>query len=242
MRVLLLLLPALLLAQSSKTTLDGIYSEAQARHGEAAYQTNCAGCHGEDLTGRAMGPLRGDKFIDLWREDSLDYLFNHIRTRMPANAAGSLPESTYVDILAYILKVNEFPAGNQDLTAAAIPVIRMVGKSGPQPLATNALVRVAGCMTKTGSDWSLTAAGEPVRTRDAEKSTMEEIKASAAEPPGSQTFRLQNLDDLPPPFSPETLAGHRVQAKGVLIRQPNRDRINVISIDSAAPTCGRPPL
>ena len=102
----------------------------------------------------------------------------------------------------------------------------------------------AGVGNRTGraTDCRRHTRGEPVRTRNAEKSTIEEIKASAAEPPGSQTFRLQNLEDLPPPFSPEMLAGHKVQAKGVLIRQPNKDRINVISIDSAAPTCSRPPL
>jgi Cytochrome C oxidase, cbb3-type, subunit III len=221
-----------------RTVLDGVYSETQAKRGEAAYQMNCAGCHGEDLTGRAMGPLRGERFLDLWREDSLNLLFTHIRTRMPANAAGSLPEGTYLDILAYILQVNTFPSGSQELTGAIVQRIRMVGKSGPQPLSTNAIVRVVGCMARAGNDWTLTHASEPVRTHDAEHNTPEELKEAAAETIGSASFRLQNLEDLPPPFDPSSLSGHQVQAKGVLIRQPNKDRINVISIESVATACG----
>jgi len=38
-----------LAAQSVKTVLDGVYTEAQAARGEIAYNRNCAGCHGETL-------------------------------------------------------------------------------------------------------------------------------------------------------------------------------------------------
>jgi mono/diheme cytochrome c family protein len=238
-RLLLWLFPSLIFGADARTVLDGVYAEAQARRGEAAYQMNCAGCHGEDLTGRAMGPLRGDRFLDLWREDSLNFLFTHIRTRMPANAAGSLPETTYLDILAYILQVNTFPSGTQELSRDTVEHIRMVGKNGPQPLPTNALVRVVGCMTQAGNDWTITQAAEPVRTHDAEGSTPEELKEAAEEAPGSGTLRLQNLEDLLPSFHPDSLSGHRIQVKGVLIRQPNRDRINVISIESVASGCGQ---
>jgi hypothetical protein len=36
---------------------------------------------------------------------------------MPANAPGSLSKTQYLDILAYILEVNGYPAGSQQLTA-----------------------------------------------------------------------------------------------------------------------------
>src|SRR5581483_322146 len=111
---------------AGKTVLDGVFTDTQAKRGETAYGMTCAGCHGEDLSGRAMGPLRGDRFLDRWREDSLDVLFTHIRTRMPANAAGSLSEAAYLDILAYILQANGFPAGPGELTAAAVANIRLV--------------------------------------------------------------------------------------------------------------------
>ena len=223
--------------QAGKTVLDRVFTDAQAKRGEAAYAMSCAGCHGEDLSGRAMGPLRGDHFLDRWREDNLDVLFTHIRTRMPANAAGSLSEAAYLDILAYILQVNGFPAGSQELTAAVVANTRLVGKNGPQPLPSNTLVQSVGCLTRQGDEWMLIQASEPVRTPDAETTTPEELKRAAALPLGAGTLRLQNLDELRPGFRADPWAGHKVQAKGVLIRQPNRDRINVLSLESVSPVC-----
>lgn len=222
---------------TGRSVLDGVFIEAQAKRGEAAYGVSCAGCHGEDLYGRAMGPLRGDHFLDRWREDSLNVLFTHIRTRMPANAAGSLSEAAYLDILAYILQVNGFPAGSRELTAAVAADTRLVGRDGPQPLPSNTLVRAVGCLTHQGDDWVLLHAAEPVRTQDAENTTPEELKRAAALPLGAGTLRLQNLDELRPGFRPDSWSGHKVQAKGVLIRQPNRDRINVLSLESVSPGC-----
>lgn len=220
------------------TVLDGVFTDVQAKRGEAAYGMNCAGCHGEDLYGRAMGPLRGDHFLDRWREDSLDVLFTHIRTRMPANAAGSLSEAAYLDILAYILQINGFPTGTRELTAAGAASTRLIGKNGPQPLPSNALVQAVGCLTHQGDDWVLIQATEPVRTQDAENTTPEELSRAAALPLGKGTLRLQNLDELRPGFRADPWSGHKVQAKGVLIRQPNRDRINVLSLESVSPACG----
>ena len=125
----------------SRTVLDGVYTQAQAMRGEAQYQDNCSGCHGETLDGRAMAALRGEKFLDRWREDSLDLLFNHIKTRMPARGPGSLSESAYLDILAFILQANDLPAGSKELTAADLAGTILVGKDGPKPLATNTLPR-----------------------------------------------------------------------------------------------------
>jgi hypothetical protein len=84
----------------------------------------------------------------------------------------------------------------------------------------------------------LTDSAEPRRTEDAEHSTPEELKNAASRPLGSRTFRLQNLDELAD-FHPEPLAGHKVQAKGVLIRQTNRDRINVLSVEPLVAVCGQ---
>lgn len=231
--ILLLLLPAAF----AQTVLDGAYSAAQATRGESAYQLNCAGCHGETLDGRAMGPLRGDKFLDRWREESLAPLFDHIRTRMPANAAGSLSAATYLDILAYILQVNQYPAGQQELTAGSLVSFKLVGKDGPKPLASNTLVAIIGCFSRANDDWGVSRATEPVRTRNADEITADERTRAAALPLGTLEFQLSNLDELPPSFKPEALSGHRVEAKGVLLRRPGRDRVNVLAVESVAPDC-----
>jgi mono/diheme cytochrome c family protein len=227
------------LAQSGgRTVLDGVYTEAQATRGEAQYQDNCSACHGETLDGRAMGALRGEKFLDRWREDSLDLLFNHIKTRMPARAPGSLSQSAYLDILAFILQANDLPAGSKGLTAADLAGTRLVGKDGPKPLATNTLAAVIGCFEPgPGKTWVLANSSEPVRTRNASEITGEESNSAAEKPLGSQSFRLQNLEELPN-FNADSYQGHRVLVKGVLIRG-GTDRINVLSLENAAMGCAR---
>jgi hypothetical protein len=56
-------------------------------------------------------------FTFLWDGKSLDELFTTIRTGMPSNAPGSLSVPSYLQILAYILEENGFPAGGLELTA-----------------------------------------------------------------------------------------------------------------------------
>lgn len=52
--------------------------------------------------------------------------------------------------------------------------------------------------------------------------------------PGSLTFELLN------PFpSPAAHVGRRVHVKGLLIRNPGGDRINVVPLEPVAPTCAR---
>ena len=53
----------------------------------------------------------------LWEDRSQDELFTTIRTQMPTNAPNSLPTQSYLGILAYILEVNGFPSGADELRA-----------------------------------------------------------------------------------------------------------------------------
>jgi mono/diheme cytochrome c family protein len=222
----------------ARTVLDGVYTEPQAMRGEAQYQANCAGCHGETLDGRTMGALRGERFLDRWREDNLDILFDHIKTRMPARAPGSLSESAYLDILAFILAANDLPAGLKELTARDLGSTKLVGKDGPKPLATNTLVAVIGCFAPGfNKTWVVANASEPVRTRDAMEITPQELKSAAERPLGSQSFRLQNLEELPN-FNADAYQGHKLLVKGVLLRG-GTDRINVLSLEGAAAGCER---
>ena len=236
--ILLLWLASLAIAQPARTVLDGVYTEAQAVRGEAAFTANCAKCHeGADVDGP---PLSGDPFIDRWREDSLAALFSFIKTRMPRDTPGKLTDSAYRDILAFLLQDNMYPSGAKELNAEVLSSVLLVGKDGPKPLPTNALVLVVGCLASGGAnDWTLTGATEPARAHEADKAAPEELKNSAAKPPGTQTFRLQNLADFKPGFSPDTAKGNRVQVKGALIRQSGKDRINVTSLETVAPGCAR---
>jgi len=96
----------------------GVYEAAQATRGSAAYAEACSACHAADLRGDSNAPsLVGVSFLFVWENRSLDELFTTIRTRMPTNAPNSLQATTYLDVLAYILEANGFPAGEAEITA-----------------------------------------------------------------------------------------------------------------------------
>jgi mono/diheme cytochrome c family protein len=220
---------------SRPTVLDGVYTSAQAGRGEEAFATKCAMCHEGACTD---GPaLAGTPFIDEWREDTLESLFTFIRTRMPRDAQGSLSENMYLDILAHILESNHYPAGSKELTAGVAKNTLLVGEAGPKPLPNNATVDVVGCLAPGPNNaWRLSKAGEPARTRDASEITAEELKSADTRPLGAGTFRLQNLEDVQG-FNGEASKGHKVQVKGVLVRESNNDRINALSLKPLATAC-----
>jgi mono/diheme cytochrome c family protein len=225
---------ATVLAQARTTVLDGVYTPTQAARGEAAYSTRCSGCHeGQD----ADGPeLAGKAFLDRWREDSLGSLFTFVKTRMPGNFPGSLDDRTYADIMAYILEANHLPAGTRELSPETVASIQLVGPEGPRPLSNLTIVRAVGCLSReAGNTWTLASAGapRPVRDRVVDGTTPEELQASAKQALGTQTFPLLSVTQ-----EGAALAGHKVQVKGVLTRQNTLERINVMSLESLASTCG----
>jgi S-disulfanyl-L-cysteine oxidoreductase SoxD len=221
-------------AQVPATVLDGVYTHAQAERGEAVYTTRCRGCHeGQD----ADGPeLSGKVFLDRWREDTLEPLFTFIKTSMPGNLPGSLDERAYADVMAFILEANNLPAGKRELSPEMVGSIQLVGLDGPRPLSNLTIVRAVGCLSSAANNtWALARAGSlrPVRARIVDGTTPEELKISAAQPLGTQTFPLLSV-------APQgaSYAGHKVQVKGVLTRQTTIERINVMSLESIAATCG----
>jgi len=107
-------------AEFPPSVWDGIYSEKQAQRGEAAYRQSCASCHGSKLEGTDQGPsLAGADFTADWDLTAVGDIADEMQISMPANRPGQLSESTNAAILAYILKANRFPSGNQDLPAGA---------------------------------------------------------------------------------------------------------------------------
>ena len=224
---------AIALAQGSATVLDGVYTHAQAERGEAVYSASCIGCHeGQD----ADGPeLMGRAFLDRWREDKLEPLFTFIKTTMPGNNPGSLDERAYTDIIAFILEENGLPAGERELSPDMIGRIQLVGTAGPQPLSNLTIVRAVGCLDQEANNtWALVKATSPrpVRARNVDGTTPEELKISAAQPLGTQRFPLLSVTQHGASY-----AGHKVQVKGVLTRQNTLERINVMSLESVSPTC-----
>ena len=102
-----------------KTVWDGVYSDAQAKRGEALFGDKCAMCHGADLSGGDAPSLVGSEFSGNWDDLSLGDLAERIRASMPQDNPQSLTRDQVVDLITLILKRNNVPAGQSDLPASA---------------------------------------------------------------------------------------------------------------------------
>jgi quinoprotein glucose dehydrogenase len=102
-------------AKAQRTVWDGVYTEAQAQRGQAAYKQSCEACHADDLRGRGNAPsLIEESFTFQWGDLSVADLFAKTQL-MPSDRPGSLPLQTYIDIVTFLLQKNEMPAGPQEL-------------------------------------------------------------------------------------------------------------------------------
>jgi mono/diheme cytochrome c family protein len=113
-------------AQQSASVWDGVYSQAQASRGETLYSKECASCHGAALDGSGQAPpLSGADFKGNWNGQSVDDLFEKVKTSMPADQPGKLSREQNADILAFLLGFNGFPAGPKDLPGDAATLQRI---------------------------------------------------------------------------------------------------------------------
>jgi mono/diheme cytochrome c family protein len=219
---------------STATVWQGVYTEAQAARGQAAYETHCGRCHREDLAGY-NSILKGSRFMQKFRESSLDLLFDKTKTTMPRGAPASLGDTTYLDIVTYLLKENDFPSGAQELRLEDLPRTQLVGKEGPEPVPDFSLVRVVGCLTTSPSDsaWMMTHSTDPVRTGNPQPAPGEK-EAAERVALGAKTYRLLTSAA----YKPELYQGHKVEVRGFLIRRPVEDRLNITSLETLDPNCG----
>ena len=103
----------------TQTVKEGVFSDAQARRGEAVYGQQCVSCHSADLSGSGAPPLAGTEFLSNWDKMPLADLAEKIAVSMPSNSPGSLSRDQAADLVAFILKSNKFPSGSADLEADA---------------------------------------------------------------------------------------------------------------------------
>lgn len=90
----------------SKTTADGVYSQLQADTGMETYQSACASCHDVKFYRDIWG---------YWQDKNLIDFYWRIVAEMPSDNPGSLSDSEYTDIIAYILSQLNYPAGDSEL-------------------------------------------------------------------------------------------------------------------------------
>jgi mono/diheme cytochrome c family protein len=220
------------------TVADGVYSEAQAVRGAASYDAACARCHRADLTGADGPELRGERFARNFAGKDLKELYTKVATTMPRGAGGSLSDDVYLDIVAHVLRENGFPAGPKEMTAESLADVRVLpGRpKPPPPVGDFSYVEVIGCLTAAPNNtWVLTNASDPVSVALSEESRPQIPGDLASRGLGSQTFHL--LDAMA--YGPQSIAGHRVYVRGLLIRLPSEQRLTISALQPIAPGCGR---
>lgn len=209
----------------TKSVWDGVYTDAQAERGSAAFARSCGGCHTLGTQGRS--PLAGDVFWKSFSQKTAADLLEFVSVNMPNGAPASLNAATYADIVAAMLKANGLPAGAGELGATTVAGVQIVPKDGNMELPANALVRVVGCLTRSGPDWTVTQATTPERAERARVAGDD-----ATRPLGSRTmalkFVLTRLD---------AWAGARVLVNGLLIGNGGADGINVTTVNRVAEKC-----
>jgi S-disulfanyl-L-cysteine oxidoreductase SoxD len=215
---------------------NGVFTAAQADRGRENYDKNCSNCHQLDLNGTVRAPsLRGDRFLKNWENGSANVLFIKLRDSMPATYPDSVPEAVKIDILSYLLQVNGFPAGKTELTLDQneLDDIQIVQK-GQQAAPNFALVRVIGCLSRgAGNRWMLTHSSEPVVTKD-ERPGAASLKDVQGVALGTGSFELVSAAG----FKPESHQGRKVEARGLIYRDPGRSLLNLTSIEDAGTRCG----
>lgn len=89
-----------------RTLNDAVYTEAQAEVGEQLYKDQCLLCHDK----KYFRPI-----LKRWEGQSINILFTVISTTMPESNPGFMTEKEYVDILAYVLSLSRYAAGDAEL-------------------------------------------------------------------------------------------------------------------------------
>jgi len=91
----------------------------QAERGRVVYNKHCVSCHGFSLRGGEFDgvPLSGNYFAKRWDGQSIKGLLAYIKAGMPPGLGGRFRTSTYLDLVAYILKSNGYPEGERSLSS-----------------------------------------------------------------------------------------------------------------------------
>jgi hypothetical protein len=112
---------------NGRSVLKGVFTDGQAARGDNEHQSFCTSCHSTTNYVSAA-------FTKAWVGRTVFDLFDQLRTTMPDDSPGSLSQQQYVDIVAYILKINGFPSGTDSLSTdpEALRVIKIEAKRDSQ--------------------------------------------------------------------------------------------------------------
>lgn len=108
--------------RGQKTTNDGVYTKAQADGAQAQFDKVCASCHAFTVAEKKKPedlPLGDEPFFKNWEGKALDEIVSVIVLTMPNDGSAVVNEDEALNLVAYVLQRNGFPAGSAPLTKAA---------------------------------------------------------------------------------------------------------------------------
>ena len=106
--------------EPTKSVKSGVYTAAQAGRGETVFRGQCASCH-------APNRFTDDLFYLSFAGKPLSEMFDVISETMPEDNPGGLKPQEYIDVISYLLKLNKFPEGQDELppTKEVLSTIKM---------------------------------------------------------------------------------------------------------------------
>jgi mono/diheme cytochrome c family protein len=120
-------------AAQSASVRSGVYTDEQAKRGEVISNKLCTSCHGPDLSGGEAGPtLVGLEFTANWNNLTVLDFYDRVHTTMPADAPGTMTPQQASDVIAYIFKLNKYPAGKTELPTD-VALLKGIKIEGEQP-------------------------------------------------------------------------------------------------------------
>lgn len=105
--------------RGQRTSNDGVYTRAQADGAKAQYEKLCAECHAFTVAAKRKTedlPLGDEPFFKNWEGKPLSELVSLIVFTMPNDGRAAVDEPDALNLVAYILQQNGFPAGAAALT------------------------------------------------------------------------------------------------------------------------------
>lgn len=120
--------------EAGRSVGDGVFTIEQSERGEVQYLEFCKRCHQRDLRGDFVEdapPLIGDEFLSEWTQWTVGDLFEFLTTEMPPKPKDrrEVTAENHVDILAFILMKNGFPAGQTELPPVFDTLVEIEMKS-----------------------------------------------------------------------------------------------------------------
>jgi mono/diheme cytochrome c family protein len=99
-------------AQEPKSVKAGVYTFEQAERGAALYKQKCASCH-------APSRFTDDSlFLTPYANKPLWEMYDVISDSMPEDDPGGMKPEEYAAVIAQLLRMNGFPAGQAELPAS----------------------------------------------------------------------------------------------------------------------------